>query len=386
MRLGQRSLEISRSVHCLWREPNARDAYSTAVSLHSHTMHSHESLDFVPRVLRRVPLAHAALQRIEERHRRETGKPIPFERTSWRPPLHPHAAFDLEAAQIQNLLGLRPLVSLTDHDSLRACAELRAIGIEVPYSLEWTVPYHDTEFHIGVHNLPPEQARGLEAAMAVATAAPSSGRVAELLAGMHAMPDVLLVLNHPFSSEAHMERDWHVRLLMQFLDEFGGWIHALELNGLQPAASNVATIRLASDRGMPVISGGDRHCCEPNANVNLTSARSFSEFVHEIRVEQRSSVLFLPQYRDPISARYIEFIWHAVRTYPEFTGRTRWVDRVFFRQDNGETVTCGSLWPNGGPAVIRGFVALIGFLASPGMRAMHCRAMFRASGLEPEIL
>src|SRR5258707_220226 len=99
------------------------------------------------------------------------------------------------SAQILNLLGLRPLVSLTDHDSLEACAELHAIGIDVPYSLEWTVPYHGTVFHIGVHNLPPDQARGFEAAMAIATASPTRESVAELLAEMHALPDVLLVLN-----------------------------------------------------------------------------------------------------------------------------------------------------------------------------------------------
>jgi hypothetical protein len=386
MRIARRCLDISRSVHCLWRQANVRDGYSTAVSLHSHTMHSREGLDFVPRVLRRVPLAYAALEWIEERHRRQTGKPIPFERAFWRPPLNPHAAYDLEAAQIRSLLGLRPLVSLTDHDSVEACAELHAIGIDVPYSLEWTVPYHGTVFHIGVHNLPPEQARGIETAMAAATAAPVSGRTAALLAEMHAMPDVLLVLNHPFSCEELTERAAHVRLLTRFLDEFGGWVHALELNGLQPKVNNIDTIRLAAARGVPVISGGDRHCSEPNANVNLTNARSFTEFVREIRVERLSSVLFLPQYRDPLSARYIEFIWHAVRSYPEFAGRARWVDRVFFQRDGGEIVTCGSLWPNGGPAVIRGFVSVIGFLASPGMRAMHRVAMGRPGNPEPGMI
>jgi len=386
MRLAGNSFEVSRSVHCLWREPRAKDGYSTAVSLHSHTMHSREGLTFIPRVLRRVPLAHAALQKIEERHRRTTGKPIPFERAFWRPPLHPHAAYDLEAAQIRNLLGLRPLVSLTDHDSLEACAELDAIGIDVPYSLEWTVPYHGTVFHIGVHNLPPDQARGFEAAMAIATASPARESIAELLAEMHALPDVLLVLNHPFSCEELVERAEHVRLLAQFLREFGSWMHALELNGLQPKVNNIDTIRLAAERGTPVISGGDRHCCEPNANVNLTNAATFTEFVHEIRVEQRSSVLFLPQYRDAISVRYIEFIWHAVRNYPDFTGRLNWVDRVFFQRESGETVTCGSLWPNGGPAVIRSFISVIGFLASPGVRAMHCMAMGRVAELETDSL
>ena len=60
-------------------------------------------------------------------------------------------------------------------------------------------------FHIGVHNLPPEEARALEAGMAIVTADPRSERVAEMLAAMHAMKDVLLVLNHPFRSEERVE-------------------------------------------------------------------------------------------------------------------------------------------------------------------------------------
>jgi hypothetical protein len=381
MRIIRKSLETSSSVRCFWREPNVVERYSSAVSLHSHTVYSREGLDFVPRVLRRVPIAHAALERLQERCRRQTGKPIPFERAFWRPPLHPHAAYDLEAEQIRGL-GLRPIISLTDHDTLEACTDLQAIGIDVPYSLEWTVPYHGTVFHVGVHNLPAEEARGLQVAMAAATAAPASGAVAGLLAAMHAMENVLVVLNHPFSCEERVDRASHVRLLTRFLGEFGLWIHALELNGLQAPGNNLETIRLAAERGMPVISGGDRHCLEPNANVNLTGAETFCEFVDEIRVERRSSVLFMPQYRDPIPARYIEFIWQAVRYYPEFDGRERWVDRVFFERDSGEIVPCRSLWADSGPAVIRSFISVIGFLASPGVRAMLV-AMSR-TGLEPE--
>jgi hypothetical protein len=158
------------------------------------------------------------------------------------------------------------------------------------------------------------------------------------------------------------------------------------LNGLQSRAMNLDTIQLAAERGLPVISGGDRHCCEPNANVNLTNARSFAEFVHEVRVEQRSSVLFLPQYRDPIPARYIEVIWHAVRDYADFAGRERWADRVFFQRESGETVSCHEEWPNGGPAVIRGFISAIGFLASPGMRPLLSMIKGRDATPEPEIL
>jgi hypothetical protein len=94
----------------------------------------------------------------------------------------------------------------------------------------------------------------------------------------------------------------------------------------------------------------------------------------------------MPQYRDPIPARYIEFIWHAVREYPEFSGRERWVDRVFFQRESGEIITVGSEWKDGGPAVVRAFVAAIGLLAAPGMRAMLRLTMGRVGTLEPEAL
>jgi len=385
MRTHRKFLQISRVVHCFWREPDAPGAFDTAVSLHSHTMHSRESLDFIPRVLSSIPITRAALRRIELAHRRETNKPIPFERAFWRPPLSPLAAHDLECRQIRSL-GLQPLVSITDHDSLDACADLDAIGIDTPYSLEWTLPYHGTVFHLGIHNLPAVDARSFEAAMASATKTAEPSRVTELLVALAAIDDVLIVLNHPFSCEMRVPQDEHVRLLMRFLREYGEWMHALELNGLQSAKDNIAVLQLAAERHMPVASGGDRHCCEPNACLNLTNARTLADFIREIRLEQRSTVLFMPQYRDPIPARYIEFIWHAIRNYPDFPGRERWVDRVYFQRESGEIITCGSEWTDGGPAVVRAFVAAIGLLAAPGFRAMFRLAMGRLGSLEPEAL
>ena len=148
-----------------------------------------------------------------------------------------------------------------------------------------------------------------------------------------------------------------------FLEEFGAWIHALELNGLQPAASNVDTIHLAAERGLPVISGGDRHCCEPNANVNLTNAGTFAAFVNEIRCEKRSCVLFLPQYRDPIPVDGSGVLYARDR------------------RDRDARVRVA----HGEPAVIRAFIATIALLASPGMRAMLCSTMGRVGNLEVEV-
>jgi hypothetical protein len=368
MPMPRRPLEPIGSVSCLWRNSNAAEPFTTGVSLHSHTFHSREYLDFIPRVLGRVPLADRLRRWLEHRHHERPGESVRYHAAFWRPPLNPRAAYDLEADQIRSL-GISPLVAFTDHDNLEACADMCNLGIEVPYSLEWTVPFQGTVFHIGVFNLPPVQARSWAAAMARSTANPTPELLAEMFAELDALPDVLLVLNHPYFNDERVERPVHMRLLAEFLRLYGCRLHAIELNGLQPAADNRQSIQQAAELGLPVISGGDRHCREPNANLNLTNAKSFAEFVHEVRYERVSHVLFMPQYRDPIPARYIEFIWHAVEHYPDFLGRERWVDRIFYASKDGSAILpLSALWPSGGPRFVRWFLAWVEFLAAPRMR------------------
>jgi hypothetical protein len=58
--------------------------------------------------------------------------------------------------------------------------------------------------------------------------------------------------------------------------------------------------------------------------VNLTRATTFSEFVSEIRHEQRSHVLLMSQHADPVSVRV-----DVIRDYPELAvGSQRWDERV----------------------------------------------------------
>jgi hypothetical protein len=362
------------TVQCFWRNPAAADGFRTAVSLHSHTYHSREYMDFIPRVMSRVPAMDRLRRWVEARYSERPDKTVRYRDAFWQPPFIPQAAFNLEAGQIRSL-GLDPLVSITDHDDLEACADLHNLGIPVPYSLEWSIPYQGSMFHIGVHNLPIGQARDLAASMARVTANPTPALIAPMFAELHALPDVLLVLNHPYSNEERVDLATHKFLLKEFLGRYRPMLHAIELNGLQPAADNRLCIKLAAELELPVISGGDRHCREPNANLNLTNATSFSEFVDEVRRGFVSNVLFMPQYRDPIPARYIEFAWHLVQNYPDFTGRERWVDRIFFkREPDGVIVPLSSIWPDGGPRFVRWCLSGLELL-TPHMRGTWRRAM-----------
>jgi len=311
MRMLRRIRQVS-AIELLSHDRRPLRGFTTAVSLHSHTLHSKEGLDFVPRVLSKVAVANAAVGLLEERHRRRTGRGVPFDRVYWRPPLHPKAAFELECRQIRKELGLDPLVSITDHDNIEACSELRTLGIGVPYSVEWTVPYASTVFHIGVHNLPPNDALEVCRAMQRVTAEPDNGSLTDMLRQLDSMPDVLIVLNHPLSNEFRTGLGTHARLLRHLLREHRRTIHALELNGLQPARNNV---RVA----------------------------------------------------EAISCRYVEFLSQALATYREFPGREHWFDRVFIPGATGD-VPLSSVWPHGGPWPIRAFVSTIGVLASRQMR------------------
>lgn len=138
----------------LWRQPEIAAAFRTAVCLHGHTMHSEECLSFLPTYLHCVP----GVSQIVHRYERGPVPAVDFARAYWTPPLTPASALSLEREQIENL-GLRPIVSLTDHDNIKAgmALQVAANPRRTPVSVEWTVPYRRSIFHLGIHNLPPER-------------------------------------------------------------------------------------------------------------------------------------------------------------------------------------------------------------------------------------
>jgi hypothetical protein len=280
---------------------------------------------------------------------------VDFNQGYWTPPLPPLAAFELERDQIEQKLDLRAMVSLTDHDTVGSCMLLRAIpeSNAVPISLEWSVPYRATELHVGVHNLPPEQAEAIVAQLQLYTSNPDDELLHNLLAMLNDLPEVLLVLNHPMWDLPGIGKQRHMQLLSAFVAAFGTLIHGLELNGLRSWEENRQVLEFAHGWNQLVVAGGDRHGCEPGAVVNLTDAQSFSEFVHELRKLRRSHVLFMPQYQEPLPLRFLLHALDILRDYPDYSaGSRRWDERVFHPDGSGEMRPLAEMWRRP-PALVR---------------------------------
>jgi hypothetical protein len=340
------------TISYLWRDPGATSEFETGVSLHSHTNQSRETLDFVAIWSAQFAFLRPLMRRLERRSRDVHSLPINWTESFWTPPLTPKLAFDLESGQIEKV-GLRPLVSITDHDNIHAPLLLRSVpsARHIPISVEWTAPYAGNQaFHFGVHNLPSDRAAYWMGVLNDFTAKPNDDHLTEILAALNDEPNVLLIFNHPVWDLYMIGKERHLFLVNQFLQKNGAHFHALELNGLRNWDENRATRRLAEQWNMQLISGGDRHGTEANANINLTNATSFTEFVHEIRRERRSNVLFMPQYKEPWKHRILQSTMDAIRSYPEFPqGSQSWDERVYHPNRSGEPHPLRQLWPNGKP-------------------------------------
>ena len=343
-------------IHQSWKNRQAAEAFRAGISLHSHTLHSRENMAFLPRHAYRIPIVSGIIRKHERTFLRKKGRELDYNRAWWTPPLPAADAFRLEAGQIRDL-GLEPMVSLTDHDSIDAHRQLQLLSIDAPVSVEWTVPYGPSFLHIGVHNLPAADATNWMRLFTLWTARPRVEVLRDIFAGLHAMPGVLTIVNHPLWDEGGIGPNGQLDMVLEFIHRFSPYLHALELNGLRPWAENRRIIRMGADVNLPSVSGGDRHGCEPNANINLTNARTFSEFAHEIRAEKRSEVLFLPQYREPHNVRCAETMWDALRDYPEYPGRQLWSDRIFFQADDGQVLNLTAMWQGAGPGIVRNFIA-----------------------------
>jgi hypothetical protein len=355
-------------VSYLWNNDRAARGFASGVSLHSHTNRSKETLDFLVKLANEYSAFKSLISREEQLCRKKHSLRIDYARSYWTPPLTPRLAFDLESRQIAESLQLQPLVSITDHDDIQAPMLLRTVASarHIPVSVEWTTPFgKDQAFHLGIHNLPSASGTEWMREFEAFTANPSDARLSEMLSALHDLPNVLIVFNHPLWDLYKIGNDLHQQRVEEFLAQNGHVIHAVELNGLRNWNENRLVKRLAARWNKLLISGGDRHGLEPNANVNLTNATSFNEFVDEIRRENRSHVLFMPQYAEPWKHRIMKSTLDAVRDYPDFPeGSRTWDERVYHPDTNGVVRPLSEIWPYGRPPrymrMIIQFVRMLG--------------------------
>lgn len=369
---------MQQKLSYLWNEPGAAAGYAAGVSLHGHTQYSQESAAFMADIASKLPVVRWVMQRERQRAEQRGRLAIDFTRTYWIPPLAAREAYRLEWTQLTEKLQLNALVSLTDHENIGAAKRLRVLpeAATAPISIEWSVPYEPgTEIHLGIHNLPERDADAFVKEMNEGTRQFRHDRFTELLAALDARPEVLVVLHHPMWDLWRIGRPRLRRLLARFMENCRGWVHAIELGGLRSWDENQRALDFAAQHALPLVSGGDRHGCEPNACVNLTQAASFAEFAAEVR-GGTSHVLFMPQYNQPLTVRYFRMVNDIVGTYPNSSVGERWDDRVFHPDRDGVIQPVSKLWAK--PPVYAGIAFAV-------FRLLQTRPMMRlAQSLGPD--
>jgi len=345
-----------------------------AVSLHSHSECSRETLEFIPWFAKRIPLVANCFERSLAEYQRQNGRPLDFGEWYFRPPVSPATLIDSEQAHLEQRLDLPGLVSMTDHDTVEGPLTLRANGrTGVPISFEWSVPYEKSMFHLGVYGISPASIDGVMRALASYTAGPPVGatrRLEELLDWLGECPETFVVLNHPYWDLADVGQLRHDSVLLAFLRTFQERIHALELNGYRSWAENRLVLPLAKGFGFPVIGGGDRHALFPNAIVNLTRARDFAEFANELRVERTSYCVMFPEYAEPHVARILQSAAALLGPVREHhRGQTTWAERVFITT-NGREHSVDSMLEHE-PVWLRGVIAMTRAIGSKRLAALY---------------
>ena len=96
-------------LHILRKAENLTPKAKTGVSLHCHTEHSKEMLDFVPHYAEKLPIIAQFWRKERDKYLDKEGQGIDFSTAYWSPPLTPHGVYDIEKTQI-NEVGLNAIV------------------------------------------------------------------------------------------------------------------------------------------------------------------------------------------------------------------------------------------------------------------------------------
>ena len=369
----------------LQKETDFKKDVKTGVSLHCHTQFSKEMLDFIPHYAEKLPIINYFWRKERDKYVEREGREINWDTAYWSPPLSEKDVYTIEKEQIEKL-GIDPIVSITDHDNVEANIRIceHTPNEIAPISLEWTVPFEYGFFHVGVHNLPKDNALEISQQLLDYTfhedKTPNNARLHELFAMLNEMPEVLVILNHPLWDIEMVGKERHEILLKNFVKEHGKWIHAFEINGFRAWSENKATIELADSLGMPLCSGGDRHGCKPNTVINLTNAKSFAEFADEVRNDKRTEVVLMPEYSAPLHSRQLQSFSEILTNYEHFPPeRVKWFDRIFFDSDGtGLRPLSKYGWRLGGPKWLRASIKVLAFLGKPELRPFYRMVRKRA--------
>ncbi len=355
----------------LWRkDPAACGRFRTGVSLHSHTLHSREYLSVIPQYIDRNRFFAWLVRREVRRHGLRDIPRDSISRAWWTPPLSPREALHLERSQIESTLQKRALASITDHDNTEAAAELHSAGeaSDVPVSMEWTVPYCGSWFHMGIHNMPPHEAPALVESMNRCTGGGPEDLLSDLLCTVGRTPQALIVLNHPMWDSEAVGSELHGLALDRLLGRYGRSIHALEFNADRPWSENQATLELARTVGVPVVAGGDRHGCHASPVVNLTDATDFAGFAEEVRAG-RSFIALLPRLFESYKLRLFETVFDLLRDHPGHSrGWVRWSDRVFYTRRSGAIASLSEVWGRRQPGTVRTAIHLMSAIGAQSVR------------------
>lgn len=260
------------------------------------------------------------------------------------------------------------LVSITDHDNIDAP---KSMEHRVPVSMEWTIPFGDGYFHLGVHNIETGLEDELARELQRFTAGSSEYSASDLLFGLHHSRRTLVVINHPLWDVERSGKEAHRMALQAFLAEHNEFIHAIEINGFRPWAENLEVLRLGESWAMPVVAGGDRHGTTPNTVLNVTEARSMEEFAMEIREDRISDVVLMPSYGDSLFTKQLRTAGDAVQFYPKhLSHRRQWTDRVFFEKHAGHVQPLSQYLTEGTPTWLKLVVMVLRGLGSSSLHKL----------------
>jgi hypothetical protein len=69
-----------------------------------------------------------------------------------------------------------------------------------------------------------------------------------------------------------------------------------------------------------------------------------------------------------MAMRILEACWDILRPYPEYPGRERWTDRVFYRGEDGEARPLSKIWERGAPWMARAAAGVVELAATTKLR------------------